>query len=97
MRCCVCSELPYSPHDASGEVCLIVKDPQRKWKDIVAAAQPSLSFIKKVISYKKLSKKFPQFADKRSLCSAYDLFLVDSKVKEKVYNILGKTFFSANK
>ncbi|CDI80645.1 hypothetical protein, conserved [Eimeria acervulina] len=71
------------PHDASGEVCLIVKDPQRKWKDIVAAAQPSLSFIKKVISYKKLSKKFPQFADKRSLCSAYDLFLVDSKVKEK--------------
>lgn len=91
------SELPFSPQDASGEVCLIVRDPQRKWKDLVAAAQPSLSFVSRVISYRKLQKKFPQFADKRNLCSSFDLFMVDTTVKEKVYNTLGKAFFSTNK
>ncbi|KAL8274076.1 hypothetical protein Esti_001918 [Eimeria stiedai] len=89
-------ELPHSPLDANSEVCLIVKDPQRKWKDLVAATS-SLSSVTKVISHRKLPKKFPQFADRRALCAAYDQFLVDTKVKEKVYNSLGKVFFSANK
>ncbi|KAL8446780.1 hypothetical protein Emed_004782 [Eimeria media] len=89
-------ELPHSPLDAGSEVCLIVKDPQRKWKDLVAAT-PSLSSVTKVISHRKLPKKFPQFSDRRALCAAYDQFLVDTKVKEKVYNSLGKVFFSANK
>ncbi|KAL8432423.1 hypothetical protein Efla_000200 [Eimeria flavescens] len=89
-------ELPHSPLETGSEVCLIVKDPQRKWKDLVASI-PSLSAVTKVISYRKLPKKFPQFADKRTLCAAYDLFLVDTKVKEKAYNSLGTTFFAANK
>ncbi|CDJ39359.1 hypothetical protein, conserved [Eimeria tenella] len=89
-------ELPHSPLASNSEVCLIVRDPQRKWKDLVASL-PSLSSVSKVISYKKLPKKFPQFADRRALCAAYDLFVVDTRVKEKTYNSLGKVFFAANK
>ena len=92
----LCSELPHSPQDEGSEACLIVRDPQRKWKDLVAASS-ALSAITKVISYRKLPKKFPQYSDRRALCAAYDQFLVDTQVKEKVYNSLGKAFFSANK
>ncbi|CDJ53195.1 hypothetical protein, conserved [Eimeria brunetti] len=90
-------QLPHSPHDPSGEACLIVKDPQRKWKDAVAAAAAALPFVKKVISYRKLNKKFPQFADKRQLAASFDFFVVDTTVKEKVYNTLGRIFHSANR
>ncbi|XP_026190924.1 putative ribosome biogenesis protein C8F11.04 [Cyclospora cayetanensis] len=90
-------ELPHSPLDQGSEACLIVRDPQRKWKDVVASSASLSSSITKVISCKKLPKKYPQFQDKRALAAAFDLFLVDTSVKEKAYNALGKAFHSANR
>jgi ribosome biogenesis protein UTP30 len=74
---------------------LIVKDPQREWKDKVQEA--NLSKVTKVIGVGKLRDKFKPFESKRQLCSQYNLFVADDRVVEMLPKILGKTFFLKKK
>lgn len=50
-----------------------------------------------VIGVSKLKKKYVPYEAKRQLCSAYDLFVADSRVLPMLPPLLGKTFFKKKK
>lgn len=77
------------------EVCLIVKDPQREFKDKIEAM--GIKSVKKVIGVSKLRAKFKQYEAKRQLCASYDLFLADDRVLPMLPHLLGKVFFQKKK
>lgn len=79
------------------EVCLFVKDPQRKWKEMISSSNIEPRVISKVISVGKLSKKYSTYKDRRELCSGYDLFLSDDRIIEKMPKLLGSFFIKTNK
>ncbi|PFH34396.1 hypothetical protein BESB_075480 [Besnoitia besnoiti] len=90
--------LPHPLNDVSkgeGECCLFVKDPQRKWKDILAPEK--LPGLTRVMGISKLKKKFPTFQDKRMLCATYDMFLCDRKIADRLTPVLGKPFIQSKK
>lgn len=70
-------------------VCIIVKDPQRTYKDILI---PNLECVQKVIGVGKVGKKFHSFESKRKLRDSFDLFLADQRVLPLLPKSLGKTF-----
>ncbi|KAJ1610757.1 hypothetical protein OIY81_489 [Cryptosporidium canis] len=79
------------------EACLFVKDPQRKWKELISSSNIEPKVISKIISVSKLSKKYSTYKDRRELCSGYDLFLSDDRIIEKMPKLLGSFFIKANK
>jgi ribosome biogenesis protein UTP30 len=82
--------LPESP-----EICLITKDPQREYKDLVA--EKELKAISKVVGVSKLKAKFKPYEAKRQLCASFDLFLTDDRVMAVLPRLLGKSFFEKKK
>jgi len=84
----------YSEEDS--KVCLIVKDPQRKVKDILEG-QPKEKNVDKVMGLSKLRKRYKQFDDKKQLCAQYDVFLADEAVQPMLAQLTGKVFFSSKK
>lgn len=74
---------------------MFVRDPQRKWKDLLAKER--LPLITRVIGISKVKKKFPTFQDKRVLCAAYDMFLCDRRVFDKLTPLLGRPFIQTKK
>lgn len=90
--------LPFPFRDAKSEnlsVCLITKDPQRRFKDLVNPLQ--LTSITKIIGISKLRDKFKPYEAKRMLCGSFDVFLADSSVIPMLPKLLGKTFFDKKK
>jgi ribosome biogenesis protein UTP30 len=77
------------------DVCLIVKDPQREFKDKIEAK--GIKAVKKVIGVSKLKSKFKQYEAKRQLCASYDLFLADDRVLPMLPHLIGKVFFEKKK
>lgn len=73
----------------TAQICLITKDPQRTYKDKLAAA----GLTAKVIGVSKLKKKYHPYEAKRELCAAHELFLADAAVLPILPPLLGKTFF----
>jgi ribosome biogenesis protein UTP30 len=73
-------------------VCLIVKDPQRHYKDLVAAASIT-NTVTKVIGISKLGKKFKSFETRRQLADSHDIFLADDRVVTRLPTTLGATFY----
>ncbi|TGZ83962.1 ribosomal protein L1 [Ascodesmis nigricans] len=78
---------------AAPSVCLIVKDPQRKFKDIVALSSPLSGLVTKVVGVGKLKKKYKSFESKRLLCEAHDVFLADDRIITMLPKILGNAFY----
>jgi ribosome biogenesis protein UTP30 len=76
-------------------VCVIVKDPQRTYKDLFEKHKPHPDY--KVVGVGKLKTKYRRFEDRRNLCDAHDLFLVDDRVMEMMPQVLGKYFFQTKK
>ena len=56
-------------------VCLITKDPQREYKDLLEAN--NIRFISRVVGVSKLKGKFKPFEARRLLLKENDLFLAD--------------------
>lgn len=85
-----------SLNDSHVSVCLIVADPQRQYKEIVASADFSESLrprIGRVIGYSKLKAKFSQYEAQRSLYASHDVFLADDRIVNRLPKVLGKTFY----
>ncbi|EPY53260.1 U3 snoRNP-associated protein Cic1/Utp30 family protein [Schizosaccharomyces cryophilus OY26] len=81
---------------SSYEACLIVKDPQRTYKDLVSEAGMS-GVVTRVIGLSKLKAKWKSFEQKRQLRDQFDLFLADDRIISMLPNVLGKTFYSKTK
>ncbi|KAK9239322.1 ribosomal protein L1/ribosomal biogenesis protein [Lipomyces kononenkoae] len=80
-------------------ICLITKDPQRLYKDILLVDEnsPVKDKIARIVGVSKLKTKFKTFEAKRQLRDEHDLFLADDRVVPLMPELLGKTFISVKK
>ncbi|CAE6442638.1 unnamed protein product [Rhizoctonia solani] len=76
-------------------ICLITKDPQREYKDLLEAQ--NVKFISRVVGVAKLKGKFKPFEARRQLMQDHGIFLVDERVVPIMPKLLGKIFFKAKK
>ncbi|KAF9517260.1 hypothetical protein BS47DRAFT_1340013 [Hydnum rufescens UP504] len=81
------------PKDNS--ICLITKDPQRQYKDLLAAK--GVDFVSRVVGVEKLKGKYKPFETRRQLLRESGLFLADERVVPLLPKLLGKMFFEAKK
>jgi len=79
-------------HDPS--ICLITKDPQRYFKDLVKTHGIKVG---RVIGVGKFKKKFKEREAKRILCESHDVFLVDERVIPIMPRWFGKYFYKKGK
>ena len=77
------------------DICLITKDPQRHYKDLLAAKD--VHFISRVVGIEKLKGKYKPFEARRQLLRENGLFLADERVVPLLPKLLGKMFFEAKK
>ncbi|KAE8271380.1 hypothetical protein A4X09_0g959 [Tilletia walkeri] len=82
-----------SPESAS--ICLIVKDPQREYKDLLTSL--NIKSIARVVGITKLKGKFAPFDARRQLMADHDLFLVDERVVGLMPRLLGKKWMESKK
>lgn len=92
----LCSTLPHSLYDEGAEICLFVKDEDKK-RIKEALAKDPVPGVTKVMTVKKLRKNFSRFEDKRALAAAYDMFLADDRVLPYLKGHLGTKFFVKKK
>ncbi len=76
-------------------VCLITKDPQREYKDLLE--EHKIKFVSRVLGIEKLKGKWKPFEARRLLLKENDLFLADERVVPLLPKLLGKKFFEAKK
>ncbi|KAJ7465128.1 ribosomal protein L1p/L10e family-domain-containing protein [Mycena latifolia] len=76
-------------------VCLITKDPQRQYKDLLA--EHNIKFISRVVGIEKLKGKFKPFEARRMLLKENGLFLADERVVPLLPKLLGVKWFEAKK
>jgi ribosome biogenesis protein UTP30 len=76
-------------------VCLICKDPQREYKDLLDSH--GIKFISRVVGIAKLKGKFKPFEARRLLLKEHGLFLADERVIPLLPTLLGKKWFEAKK
>ncbi|KAF8505359.1 ribosomal protein L1/ribosomal biogenesis protein, partial [Hysterangium stoloniferum] len=76
-------------------VCLITKDPQREYKDLLESH--NIKFISRVVGMEKLKGKFKGFDARRLLLRENGLFLADDRVLPLLPRLLGKEWFKAKK
>ena len=76
-------------------ICLITKDPQREYKDLLE--EHNVKFINRVVGIEKLKGKFKPFEARRMLLKENGLFLADERVVPLLPKLLGKIFFEAKK
>lgn len=94
---------PYlDAHDEAGtlRICLIVAEPQRQYKDLIAdAAFPAAvaRHIGRVIDLKKLKAKYKAFEARRQLFGEYDVFLADDRIITHLPQTLGKVFYKTGR
>jgi ribosome biogenesis protein UTP30 len=93
--------IPHSLNTSENtKICLIVADPQRKFKDIVAdPAFPAewASRISKVVGMQKIKKKHNTYEAQRKLKAEHDIFLADDRIVVGLPKALGKTFYKGTK
>ncbi|KAI9635668.1 ribosomal protein L1p/L10e family-domain-containing protein [Dioszegia hungarica] len=86
---------PPLPPPPTTSVCLIVKDPQREYKDLLASSD--IKFVSRVVGVKKLKGKFKPFEARRALMKEHELFLADERVMGLMPELLGKIFYESKK
>ncbi|TFK20411.1 ribosomal protein L1, partial [Coprinopsis marcescibilis] len=76
-------------------ICLITKDPQREYKDLLETQ--NIKFISRVVGIEKLKGKFKPYEARRALLKENGMFLADERVVTLLPKLLGKKWFEAKK
>ncbi|PPQ88384.1 hypothetical protein CVT25_011263 [Psilocybe cyanescens] len=76
-------------------VCLITKDPQREYKDLLE--KHNIKFISRVVGIEKLKGKFKPFEARRMLLKENGMFLADERIIPLLPKLLGSKWFEAKK
>ncbi|KIJ62675.1 hypothetical protein HYDPIDRAFT_182713 [Hydnomerulius pinastri MD-312] len=79
----------------TSSVCLITKDPQREYKDLLE--QHKIKFISRVVGVEKLKGKFKAYEARRLLLKENAMFLADERVIPLLPRLLGSKWFEAKK
>ncbi|XDG09332.1 hypothetical protein ABKA04_008947 [Annulohypoxylon sp. FPYF3050] len=91
--------LPHSLNtDPELGICLITAEPQRHYKNLVAAAdfpEDLRKRVSRVIDIAKLKAKFKTFEAQRKLLAEHDVFLGDSRIINRLPAVLGRTFYKS--
>lgn len=77
-------------------ICLITAEPQRAYKNLVAADDFPAEWRKRVtrvIDIGKLKAKFKSYESQRKLFAEHDVFLGDTRIINRLPQALGKTFY----
>jgi len=77
------------------EICFLVKDPQRKVKDLLS--ERGHCGVTKVLGVSKLRARYKTFEAKRGMCRDFDLFFADRSILPMLPKLLGKPFFHSKK
>ncbi|KAF3767548.1 ribosomal protein L1 [Cryphonectria parasitica EP155] len=92
--------LPHPLRDADADqeatICLIVPEPQRHYKNLVASddfPDHLRARITRVVDLKHLTAKFRQYEAQRKLASEHDIFLGDDRIINRLPKALGKSFY----
>lgn len=86
--------LKHSAYNKDPSICLVTKDPQRYYKDLMKSYNISVA---RVIGVGKLRKKFKELEAKRILCDNHDVFLVDDRVLPIIPRWFGNYFYRKGK
>lgn len=84
--------------DPESTICLIVPEPQRHYKNVVASddfPEDLRRRITRVIDLKHLAAKYKQYEAQRKLSSEHDIFLGDDRVINRLPKLLGKSFYKS--
>lgn len=84
---------PLLDHDAS--VCLLTKDPQREYKDLLM--EKNITLVNRVVGVEKLKGKFRPFDARRQLVRDHDLFLADERIVPMLPKLCGSVFYKDRK
>ncbi|KAJ7081595.1 ribosomal protein L1p/L10e family-domain-containing protein [Mycena belliarum] len=76
-------------------ICLITKDPQRQYKDLLT--EHNIKFISRVVGIEKLKGKFKPYEARRMLLKENGMFLADERVIPLLPKLLGVKWFEAKK
>ncbi|KAJ7160877.1 ribosomal protein L1p/L10e family-domain-containing protein [Mycena filopes] len=76
-------------------ICLITKDPQREYKDLLA--ERGVKFISRVVGIEKLKGKFKPYEARRMLLKENGMFLADERIVPLLPKLLGTKWFEAKK
>ncbi|RYP01596.1 hypothetical protein DL764_006162 [Monosporascus ibericus] len=77
-------------------ICLITAEPQRAYKNLVAADEFPAEWrrrVTRVIDIGKLKAKFKSYESQRKLFAEHDVFLGDTRIINRLPQALGKTFY----
>ncbi|KAI0183993.1 ribosomal protein L1p/L10e family-domain-containing protein [Xylaria flabelliformis] len=86
--------------DPEKGICLIVADPQRHYKNLVADPEfpdDLRKSVSRVIDFGKLKKKYTAYETQRALYAEHDIFLADTRIINRLPGLLGKTFYKSQK
>lgn len=81
--------------DASASVCLLTKDPQREYKDLLQ--EKNIRTVNRVVGVAKLKGKFRPFDARRELVREHDLFLADERIVPMLPQLCGSVFYKDRK
>ncbi|KAH8880308.1 ribosomal protein L1 [Thozetella sp. PMI_491] len=84
--------------DPESTICIVVAEPQRAYKNIVASEEFPEELrkrITRVIDVKHLGAKFKTYEAQRQLFRDHDIFLGDDRIINRLPKILGKTFYKS--
>jgi len=83
-------KIPYPLlHPETTSALLLVKDPQRAYKDILLPSSPT---VRKVLGLSKLRAKFNTYETLRQLRDTHDLILTDERIMPSLRTALGSSF-----
>ncbi|KAI1421640.1 electron transfer flavoprotein alpha-subunit [Xylaria sp. FL1777] len=86
--------------DPEKGICLIVADPQRHYKNLVADPEFPADLrknVSRIIDFGKLKKKYSSYEKQRALYAEHDIFLGDTRIINRLPGLLGKTFYKSQK
>lgn len=81
--------------DSDASVCLLTKDPQREYKDLLQAK--GIRLVSRVVGVTKLKGKFKPFDARRELARDHDMFLADDRIVPMLPKLCGSVFYKDRK
>lgn len=81
--------------DQDASVCLLTKDPQREYKDLLM--EKNITVVNRVVGVEKLKGKFRPFDARRQLVRDHDLFLADERIVPMLPKLCGSVFYKDRK
>lgn len=81
--------------DEQASVCLLVKDPQREYKELLR--EKNITSVSRVVGVEKLKGKFRPFDARRELVRDHDLFLADDRIVPLLPKLCGSVFYKDRK